>query len=183
MIDDASLRALAATQRGLVTIAQARDLGLSLAQRHRLFDGQRWERATPRVVRLVGSTESVEQRGLVAVLDAGTGGALSGASAAAWWDIPGNELEPFHVVRDRDRSGTPRRGDRRHEPTLLPTHHTVVLDGIRTEVPARALFDIASPNDPGTGVMRHADAGYPAAVEHAKRTRMKLPGVTDQEQP
>ena len=33
-------------------------------------------------------------------------------------------------------------------------------------------------NDPGTGVMRHADAGYPEAVEHARRTGMKLPGVT-----
>jgi urocanate hydratase len=33
-------------------------------------------------------------------------------------------------------------------------------------------------NDPGTGVMRHADAGYPAAIEHAKQTGMKLPGIT-----
>ncbi|MEK7823760.1 MAG: urocanate hydratase [Candidatus Eisenbacteria bacterium] len=33
-------------------------------------------------------------------------------------------------------------------------------------------------NDPGTGVMRHADAGYPAAIEHAKKTGMKLPGIT-----
>jgi urocanate hydratase len=33
-------------------------------------------------------------------------------------------------------------------------------------------------NDPGTGVMRHADAGYPAAVEHARTTGMKLPGIT-----
>ena len=33
-------------------------------------------------------------------------------------------------------------------------------------------------NDPGTGVMRHADAGYPDAIEHARRTGMKLPGVT-----
>jgi len=33
-------------------------------------------------------------------------------------------------------------------------------------------------NDPGTGVMRHADAGYPEAVAHAKATGMKLPGVT-----
>jgi urocanate hydratase len=33
-------------------------------------------------------------------------------------------------------------------------------------------------NDPGTGVMRHADAGYPDAIEHARRTGMTLPGVT-----
>ncbi len=34
-------------------------------------------------------------------------------------------------------------------------------------------------NDPGTGVMRHADAGYPEAIEHARRTGMRLPGVTE----
>ena len=34
-------------------------------------------------------------------------------------------------------------------------------------------------NDPGTGVMRHADAGYPEAIAHARATGMKLPGVTE----
>jgi urocanate hydratase len=34
-------------------------------------------------------------------------------------------------------------------------------------------------NDPGTGVMRHADAGYPEAIECARRTGMKLPGITE----
>ena len=33
-------------------------------------------------------------------------------------------------------------------------------------------------NDPGTGVMRHADAGYDEAIQHARRTGMKLPGIT-----
>ena len=33
-------------------------------------------------------------------------------------------------------------------------------------------------NDPGTGVMRHADAGYPEAIAHAKQTGMNLPGIT-----
>jgi len=31
--------------------------------------------------------------------------------------------------------------------------------------------------DPGTGVMRHADAGYPEALEFAERHRLDLPGV------
>jgi urocanate hydratase len=34
-------------------------------------------------------------------------------------------------------------------------------------------------NDPGTGVMRHADAGYPEAIQHARSGGMKLPGITD----
>jgi urocanate hydratase len=33
-------------------------------------------------------------------------------------------------------------------------------------------------NDPGTGVMRHADAGYPEAIAHARATGMQLPGIT-----
>jgi urocanate hydratase len=32
-------------------------------------------------------------------------------------------------------------------------------------------------NDPGTGVMRHADAGYPDAIECAKEKGLKLPMV------
>ncbi|HYM81077.1 MAG TPA: urocanate hydratase, partial [Candidatus Limnocylindria bacterium] len=33
--------------------------------------------------------------------------------------------------------------------------------------------------DPGTGVMRHADAGYPEAVEFARGSDLRLPGVTE----
>jgi urocanate hydratase len=33
-------------------------------------------------------------------------------------------------------------------------------------------------NDPGTGVMRHADAGYAEAIELARRSGLKLPGIT-----
>jgi urocanate hydratase len=35
-------------------------------------------------------------------------------------------------------------------------------------------------NDPGTGVMRHADAGYPEAIAYARSTGMTLPGITDE---
>jgi hypothetical protein len=143
MIDDGALRRLAATQCGLISTRQAAELGLGSPQRHRLTDGRRWERLSPRVLRLIGSPPTREQRCWLAILDAGSGGALSGPSAAAWWGIPGNQLEPIHVVRLRDRSGTPARGDRRHEPRLLPGDHVAVLDGIPTQVPARALFDIA----------------------------------------
>jgi hypothetical protein len=80
---------------------------------------------------------------MTAVLDAGAGAALAGPTAAAWWGIPGNLLEPLHIARLRDRSTTPNRIGTRHEPTELPAHHVVVLDGIPTQVPPRALFDIA----------------------------------------
>jgi urocanate hydratase len=50
----------------------------------------------------------------------------------------------------------------------------IVCDG---SAEADARLERVLTNDPGTGVMRHADAGYPEAIEHARRTGMKLPGL------
>jgi urocanate hydratase len=52
----------------------------------------------------------------------------------------------------------------------------IVCDG---SADADARLERVLTNDPGSGVMRHADAGYPEAIEHARRTGMKLPGITD----
>ncbi len=50
----------------------------------------------------------------------------------------------------------------------------VVADG--TDDAARRLERVLT-SDPGTGVMRHADAGYERAVAHARATGMKLPMI------
>jgi urocanate hydratase len=51
----------------------------------------------------------------------------------------------------------------------------VVADGTPgTEVRLRRVLT----TDPGTGIMRHADAGYPEAVAAAKDRGMKIPGLT-----
>jgi urocanate hydratase len=51
----------------------------------------------------------------------------------------------------------------------------VVADG--TPDAARRLERVLT-TDPGTGIMRHADAGYPEAVAAARRHGLDLPGVT-----
>jgi urocanate hydratase len=51
----------------------------------------------------------------------------------------------------------------------------VVADG--TADAARRLDRVLT-TDPGTGIMRHADAGYPEAIDAAKRHGLDLPGVT-----
>jgi len=51
----------------------------------------------------------------------------------------------------------------------------VVADG--TADAARRLERVLT-TDPGTGIMRHADAGYPEALDAATRHRLDLPGVT-----
>ena len=52
----------------------------------------------------------------------------------------------------------------------------VVADG--TAEAARRLARVLT-TDPGTGIMRHADAGYPEAIEAARRHGIRLPGVTE----
>jgi len=51
----------------------------------------------------------------------------------------------------------------------------VVADG--TPEAARRLERVLT-TDPGTGIMRHADAGYPEAIAEARRHGLDLPGIT-----
>jgi urocanate hydratase len=51
----------------------------------------------------------------------------------------------------------------------------VVADG--TKKAEKRLLRVLT-TDPGTGVMRHTDAGYEEAVQTARRTGVKIPGVT-----
>jgi urocanate hydratase len=48
----------------------------------------------------------------------------------------------------------------------------IVCDG--TDAAAERIARVLT-NDPGTGVMRHADAGYETAIECAKEHGLKLP--------
>lgn len=51
----------------------------------------------------------------------------------------------------------------------------IVADG--TEAAARRLERVLT-SDPGMGVIRHADAGYERAIETARHTGVKIPGIT-----
>ena len=51
----------------------------------------------------------------------------------------------------------------------------VVADG--TKRAEKRLLRVLT-TDPGTGVMRHTDAGYDEAIRRAKESRVKIPGVT-----
>ena len=51
----------------------------------------------------------------------------------------------------------------------------VVADG--TKKAERRLLRVLT-TDPGTGIMRHTDAGYQEAIDEARKTGIKIPGVT-----
>ncbi len=143
VFDDSALRRLASQQHGLVAVHQCDEVGVHRKAREHIVDGKRWERPTPRVLRLVGSSTSRAQQAMLAALEAGPGGCLSSTSAAAWWGVPGNVLQPWQVIRRRGHVQRPERVASRHEPVFLPEHHVVMLEGVPVVVPARALFEVA----------------------------------------
>ncbi len=103
---------------------------------------------------------------------------------------PNRETEAMRTARTRCRTGrcstrcsTPRRGA-----TWVSLHHgggvgmgfsqhagmVIVCDG--TPEAARRLGRVLW-NDPATGVMRHADAGYADALDCAREHQLNLPGI------
>ena len=55
-------------------------------------------------------------------------------------------------------------------------HSGMVICADGTDDAARRLHNVLW-NDPATGVMRHADAGYDIALQHAKDCNLRLPGI------
>jgi urocanate hydratase len=54
----------------------------------------------------------------------------------------------------------------------LHSGQAVVCDGTKKQ---DARIERVLTNDPGTGVMRHVDAGYPEAIACAKKKKVKIP--------
>lgn len=134
---------LAERHHGLVTVDQARSLGLTRsAMLHRVQSG-RWDPVGGGVYRLVGSERTWLQRLHALVLASGPVAAASHRSAAALLAIPGF-----------DRSGlvevvTPRPRRHRHPEykahrwRTLPDDHLTVVEGIPTTRVGRTLIDLA----------------------------------------
>lgn len=96
------------------------------------------------MVRRRGSPRTEAQRLTAAVLDAGTGAALSYTTAARWWGLRGCPSRPVHVVRTRSSR---RRSELAvvHRVRSLPAAWTTVLDGVpicRPELVALQLFAV-----------------------------------------
>jgi hypothetical protein len=130
-------------QHGVVTLAQALEVGLTGRQvEHRVETG-RWIRLGEGVYALAGSPRSWEQRLMALTLAAGPSAAASHRSAAALLAIPGFERRGLVEVT------TPRRRRHRDPAELVhrwrpfPDHHLTVLDGIPTTRVARTLCDLA----------------------------------------
>jgi hypothetical protein len=153
---------LMAKQHALVTTEQLLEVGFDKDGVKWLVRGGRLERASPRVLRLLGAPHTEAQTVLAAVLDAGPGSALSHTSALAWWKVPGFTLRELHVTHSRDGTHRPTRlAHTIHDVETLPEHHVRVLDGVPVVTPARALFDLAGmPRMPPARVERALDNAW-----------------------
>lgn len=140
---DERMRQVAERQHGVISRAQARQLGATRAQLARRRSGPDWEAVTPRVLRVAGAPQSAHQLAMAAVLDAGPGAVL-GLTSAAWaWRLPGFSLRPLVCTRERRRSGSTPALARLHRPRYLPPNHLTEVQGIPVPTLPRLLFDLA----------------------------------------
>jgi very-short-patch-repair endonuclease len=140
-----SFLALAERQHGSVAVPQLYDRGATRSMIVKMIASGQWIRVTPMVLHRAGTPHTRGQRVIDAVLDAGTGAALSHRSAAAWWRLRGFHLADLEVTRLRSTNSTPARLARIvREPRCFPERHRTVLDGVAITIPSRIPFDLAA---------------------------------------
>lgn len=165
---DQRMEALAATQHGVVTHAQAIAVGMSRdAIRHRVRAG-RWHPMSRGVYRLAGSLDSPQRRAMAGVLAAGGGAVISHNSAAALLLLPGFSIDPvtISVIRDGRRD---LRGTRIEQTLALPAEHWRLVDSIPCTTMARTLFDLC-----GDVQARKAERALDTALARKLVTRSQL---------
>lgn len=140
---DIALRSLAVNQHGLAATEQARQLGATDRDLRRRRQSPDWEVITSKVLRLVGTAETFEQRCMAAVLDGAPGAVVSHTSAAALWQLPGFPKDEIHVSRLRGRSGRRTGLATLSQPRCLPNSHITVVEGITVTTVARTIFDLS----------------------------------------
>jgi very-short-patch-repair endonuclease len=161
---DDELYELAARQLGFVTRTDFRAAGLSRdAMRHRIARGD-WVVHGPRVLQRSGAPWTKASPLMRAVLDAGTGAAVSHATAAAWWGLPGFDLHPIDITRPRGMTGTPAAySNHLHEVLTLSTDQVTVLEGVPVVRPERLILELCATAHPARAE-RALDAGWSKAL-------------------
>src|SRR5215218_1400626 len=140
---------LARRQHGVVTRGQLLDLGFSAeAIKHRVQKGRL--HLIVRGVYAVGRRElNPEGRWMAAVLDCGSGAALSHRSAAALWGF-GKEHPGYIDVSVRRTSEARLTGVRCHRRPSLPSNEVELRLNLPVTTPVRTFLDLATVTGPKT---------------------------------
>lgn len=141
---EARLRHLAGRQEGVVGIDQLGSAGCDGDHWARAKQSGRWVPMSRRVVRLAGVPSTPALRGHAAVLDAGGGAFLHGGSSLAWFAMRGFDLARPQVARPRGTTSTPCELADVHRVRDIDDADLVVVRGVRTMTPLRAIWSEAS---------------------------------------
>jgi len=131
-------------QLGLVAKFQLVDIGCDSRHWWQAIRTGRWQPVSNRVLQSAGSPHTDEQRTLAAVLDAAPGAILHWRSTLAWFGLQGFDLAHLHVARARGVSGATSSLAQVHRLRALRAHHVVVVRGVVTETPLRAIWTEAA---------------------------------------
>jgi len=135
---------LAGRQRGVISRAQLRELGLDRRAIDRHLEAGRLVGLHPGVYAFGHRALPRGWRQTVALLASGEDAALSNRSAGAWLGMLGWWNGPVHVTIPRGTGRSPGRGIVVHRCPGLSPRDVMVQDGLRCTSPARTLVDLAA---------------------------------------
>jgi putative AbiEi antitoxin of type IV toxin-antitoxin system len=154
-----TMRQIAASQHGLVRLDQLVQLGASPGARRHLVDSGVLDQLSVSVFRVAGAPQSLAQRRMAAVLDAGVDAVLSHDAAAEAWGLTRRPRASFDVARRRRVTPRSSHLGSVHVVRDLQAHHVVRRNGIPTTTPARSVVDLAATTYPDR-VERLLDAAW-----------------------
>lgn len=138
------LFARARAQHGAVSTSELYGLAPSRRAGQRELDRGRWQLVAPTVAVSTTAPKTDEQQAMAAVLEAGPGAVVSHATVGALWDVPGFEICPVHISRERDTNGRRLTLSRRHSARSLHADQVTTLRGLPVTRPERLPFDLAN---------------------------------------
>lgn len=138
-----TLMAVAETQHGIFTAAQAEQCGVTRAVRRGMVRRGVIEKMGAHTFRLTGAAPTLDQRCMAAVLDIAGTAAVGGFTAMALWGVPGFDAEVVRVLTPRDSAEPATRLGRSADSLALAGADVVRLRRIPVLTPTRLLFDVA----------------------------------------
>jgi len=175
---DAQIARVAARQHGLVTLAQARDVGATEdAIRHRV-NKARWVRVRLGVFAIAGVPATSEQSILAAVFAAGDAAFVSHGTAAELWELPLPAQKQVEVTTPIERV-VRLKGVTAHRSGTLVDLDVTSCVGIPVTTATRAIFDLSSRFD-DTALGRALDDGLRrkiASLSGLHAIALRLPGI------
>ena len=144
MSPDAELAAVARRQHALLTIGQARVVGLTKRQVDARVAAGRWERRRRGVYAIAGAPPSERQAVLAAQLAAGPAAAAAQLTASRLWGLQFPAPQAIHLVGPRRRLD----GVHSHQTGTLRDGDLTELGAIRLTSPARTIVDCSGTVSP-----------------------------------